>query len=498
MRAIPWVLSVLAVASLGSAMFEAQGLSSVVSQKLIEAVRNGDGKGARAMLAQGADVNSVQPDGATALHWAAYHDDSDTAAILLKSGAEPNVANDFGATPLWLACANGSLELVDQLLASGADPTAALPKGETILMTASRTGVVGVVKRLLSRGAEVNAREDTRGQTALMWAVAQRNYQVVQALIDAGANLHVRSLTQHRLVYTERMNGAIFDQGVLEAQGGFTPLLFAARSGDVESARLLVAAGANVNVTAPNGASALVIAAHSNHEALATFLLEHGALVNTHGAGYAALHAAVLRGNVRLVKTLLTHGADPNMPFTKGTQLRRTSRDWALMSPWIGATPFWLAAQFREPEIMEVLAGAGAIAQLADDGTSPLMAAISGDSRRGRGFLEAVEDPVKEERLALSAAIVAVDFGSPVNGTAKSGNTVLHMAAASQLNSVVEFLVAKGASLDAENDQGHTPLAMAIGREGRRSITILEDNRPADTEPMSQLLLRLGAMPVKR
>ena len=493
MSATRRVLSFLAVAGLVTVAGEAQPSSATAGQDLIDAVRSGDTEAARDLVAQGADVNATQPDGATALHWAAYHDDPDTAARLLRAGANANATNELGATPLWLACTNGSAAMVGHLLENGADPNGALPKGETPLMTAARTGLVEPIELLLAHGADVNARESARGQTALMWAVAQRHHEAAQALIDHGADLHARSDAHPRLIYTKSMNGTIFDEGVIETQGGFTPLLFAARNGDVGSARLLLAAGANVNDTAPNGASALVIAAHSNHAAFAGFLLEHGALPNTHGAGYTALHAAVLRGSLPAVETLLAHGADPNMPFTRGTQVRRTSRDWALMTPWVGATPLWLAAQFREPEIMRALGAASAVTRRADNGTTPLMAATSGDSRRGRGFLEPVEDPVAEERRALDAAKAAVALGSDVHATAPSGNTALHTAAAGQLNSVVEYLVAIGVPVDVENSRGQTPLAMAMMSENRNQIVNLKDNRPSDTEPTSTLLRRLGA-----
>ena len=76
-------------------------------------------------------------------------------------------------------------------------------------------------------------------------------------------------------------------------------MLFAARSGDLESAKLLVAAGADVNGAAPDGNSVLVVAAHSGHGSVAEFLLDKDADPNATGAGYTALHAAVLRGDLR-------------------------------------------------------------------------------------------------------------------------------------------------------------------------------------------------------
>ena len=112
--------------------------------------------------------------------------------------------------------------------------------------------------------------------------------------------------------------------------GGFTPLLFAARQGDLESGRILLAAGATPNDRAANGASALVVAAHSGQGPFAALLLEKGAEPNAADAGYSALHAAVLRGDLALVNALLARGANPNAPVAKGTPSRYYSKDWAL------------------------------------------------------------------------------------------------------------------------------------------------------------------------
>src|SRR5439155_17012621 len=144
-------------------------------------------------------------------------------------------------------------------------------------------------------------------------------------------------------------------------EGGFTPLLIAARSDDAASAALLVAAGANVNEAAPSGTTPLVVAAHSGHGAVAGLLLEKGADPRAAGAGYTALHAAVLRGDVPLVKALLAHGADPNAGLTRGTPVRRYSADFAFSADLIGATPFWLAARYGDVEIMRAVADARAV-----------------------------------------------------------------------------------------------------------------------------------------
>src|SRR5262249_9604229 len=157
---------------------------------------------------------------------------------------------------------------------------------------------------------------------------------------DVEADLRARSRAYPQTVtseVTQRAGREELNYTVL--RGGSTALLFAARSGDADSIRLLVAAGADVNDTLPNGMSALVLASHSGQGQAASVLLEKGADPNAAEIGYNALHAAVLRGDVTLVEDLLRHGAKPNPQITKGTPLRRNSQDFNLPATLIGATP---------------------------------------------------------------------------------------------------------------------------------------------------------------
>ncbi len=480
---------------------------------LIDAARATDAAAVRALVEAGADVDAAQADGATALHWAAYREDFETAALLIGAGADVNRANDLGMTPLLMACANGHAELVEALLAAGADPHAALQSGETPLMAAARAGSRAAVESLLRRGADVNAAERTRGQTPLMWAVANRHPAVVAALLDAGADISARSQVRYR-VYNmggNRSAGSASSGIPLEEVpiGGSTPLLFAARAGDVESARLLLDAGADLHDTAADGNVPLVIAAHSGHASLAAFLLERGADVDAAPLGYTALHAAVLRGELRdrrvrnadpsaglpLVETLLAHGADPNARLTQPTPVRRWSHDFAFMNRWLGATPYWLASKFLEIEMMQTLAAAGADTRMAsDDGTTPLMAAAGLGYSRGGGsaFIKDRRDhssynpvasaeqgsriPEAEERLAREAVVLAIELGGDVSLANAAGDTALHAAASHGMESVIELLVEHGADLHAANERGRTPVDMAVFREGIAGAPLVRES----------------------
>ncbi|MGE3512375.1 MAG: ankyrin repeat domain-containing protein, partial [Vicinamibacterales bacterium] len=384
--------------------------------------------------------------------------------------------------PLWLASVNASPAVVETLLASGANPNAALPSGETPLMTAVRAGDVQVVRLLLANGANPNARERHQGQTALMWAAAGGSPDVARVLVEFGADIRARSAVRRRRVGTELggFNGAAARE---IDKGGYTPLLFAAQQGTVETVALLLAAGADVNEIAPEGTSALVVAAHSGHGAVCALLLERGADVEAAGAGYTALHAAVLRGDVELVKRLVARGANPNRPLEKSTPARRNSADYALEFEMVGATPFWLAARYLEPAIMRVLLAAGADPLFVmKGGITPVIAAVQARRRVEPGL---AADPVGDEQLVLDAVAIAVERGADVNAATGDGTTAMHVAAARGLNRVIEFLAGRGARLDSKNKKGQTPLGLASAGSGRRSA--------AGGDTTADLLRTLGA-----
>ncbi len=425
-------------------------------RSFVDAAKNADSHMLSTLLQQGARVNEAAADGTTALHWASYRDDVESADLLIRAGAKVNATNDLGATPLWTASLNGSAAMVRRLLQAGANPNAALLLGETPVMVASRSGNPVIVEQLLDKGADVNARA-ARGQTALMWAVAQKHPDVVKVLLAHGADVQVRSE-----VWSQMM--AVPPHGVPEynrmiPHGGDTALMFAARVGDLTSAKLLVASGANVNDTDAWGVSATVLAAHSGAGELAEFLLEKGADPNAAAAGFTALHEAVMRRDERVVTALLAHGADPNAPLRTWTPIRRDAKDFSFLPPLVGATPFWLAARFTQPSVMRLLVKHGADprfvhhAEYTVDGrggaayerrkeaTTALMAAVG----MSRGTAWVLPDSRERESLTLDAVKLAVELGVDVNVANTDGRTALDAAEALKYESVVKFLVEKGA-----------------------------------------------------
>src|SRR5262245_29849759 len=256
-------------------------VSAADDVRLVDAVQRRDQPAIRGLLNQRIDVNVAQPDGATALAWAAHWNDLETAELLIRAGANPNRANDLAVTPLMLAALNGSAPMVEKLLAAGANAKVARASGETALILAARAGSAAAVKTLIAHGADVNGKTKT-GDTALMFAAAENHPEVMKVLVEVGAEVNARA--EFKKVDKAKMaapadiekvkerllqkNQAIAvadipkdgDTDPPRPEGGFTPLLHAAMAGNLEGVRLLLASGVNANDPAPDGTTPLIIA----------------------------------------------------------------------------------------------------------------------------------------------------------------------------------------------------------------------------------------------
>jgi ankyrin repeat protein len=449
--------------------------------QLADAVMNRDAALARALVKRG-HVDAKQPDGATALHWAAHWSDREIAALLIDAGADVNAVNDYGVTPLSLAATNANAPMISLLLAHGANANAALPSGETVLMTAAYTGNAAIVEALIRAGAAVNATEHTMGQAALMWALSQKHMSVVKVLIEHGADVHQRS------------------------ESGFTPLLFAAREGDIDAARLLLARGVPVNEMANDKSTALHIAVIRGQVPFAKFLLDEGADPNADGPGFTPLHWAagiwetmfthdyhdsptanlgewnVLGGLPRstkapMIEALLAKGADVNARLERSPPRFGYNLERAAFI--IGATPFFLATLAGDTATMKLLLAHGADSKIGSvGGITPLMMAAG----RGR-----VDDEAKTpESQQLEAVKLMLDLGADINASDSNGDTPLHCAVYAGLDSIVEYLIGHGAALNPTNKAGVTPLKAAT--DGFVSAGML-----ATRSSTAALLRRLGA-----
>jgi ankyrin len=406
-----------------------------------------------ALLFTAAAYGQSQADGSTPLHWAAYRGDAKACEELIRKGANVNAANDLGVTPLWIASQNGDVPIVRALLQAGANPNAALLAGETPVMVAARAGKPEVVELLLAKRANPNAR-GARGQTALMWAVAQKHPDVVKVLLAHGADVQLRSESWSEVMAVPPHGYLGYNRAI--PHGNDTALMFATRAGDLKSAKLLVAAGANVNDADAWGISATVLAAHSGFDDLVEFLLDHKADPNAAAAGFSALHEAIMRRDERMAAALLAHGADPNLPLRTWTPTRRSSHDLHFDPALVGATPFWMAAHFLEPEIMRLLLTHGADPRcvhrsetVVKDGfktKTELTTAVMAAAGMGGGEPWVGAPRAKREALTLEAIKLAAESGVDLNAANTDGRTALDGATALGYESVVSFLRERGAA----------------------------------------------------
>lgn len=451
--------------------FLAVGTAAETSgSRLVEAARNQDSRALRTLLSQKVDVNARSSDSSTALLWVAHWSDVDTADLLLRAGADANAANDFQMTPLSEACTNGNSALVRSLLKAGAHPNTPIATGETPLMTCARTGSADAVRLLVEYGAEVNAKEPKQNQTALMWAAAERHSDVFKALIDAHADLKANT------------------------KQGFTPIHFAARVGNLESLKLLLAAGVDINIlTQADGATnrvtnqlgiaktpgaigytPLLVAVMRGQVDLALYLLDHSADPNIDASGFTPLHWASSnwesfsanpvygfddpmagipdrQAKLRLVKVLLAHGAKVNARMTKP----QPSFAGGYLDA-VGATPLLLAASANDLEMMRILLDAGADPKiLTATNASAIMAAA--------GLNHSIGEDLVTETQATETVNFLLKLGVDPKGETTFGENALFGPAYRGWNKLLAQLIDLGVNVNAVSKAGVTPYLAANG-----------------------------------
>jgi ankyrin repeat protein len=472
----------------------------------------------RTLVAQGVDVNEPGRDGTPALHWIVRVDDLETARFLTREGADVTRADRYGITPLHLASANGNAAMIELLLASGADANASDPTGETVLMAAVRAGAPDAVRALLDRGATLDARDPTFQQTALMIAVRENHSQVVRLLVERGAQVNAQTRTGEppKWVLPNSVPGFGHGVGIVRGglpergsrapiPGGLSPLLYAARDGRLESARILVTAGANVNQADANGITPLIMAITNNHVDVARFLMERGADINASDwYGRTPLWAAVETRNMdvdnatfensvdreplfTLIEALLDRGANPNVRMKEVPPIRRSMLRVTGSLSWVdftGQTPFLTAALSGDLRVMRLLLAHGADPHIPTvAGTTALMAAA--------GVNWVFFQTYDEGPTALLDAVkLCWELGMDVNAVNSMGLTALHGAANRGSDEIIRFLVEKGARLDVKDNEGRTPLTWA---EGVFLATHPARPKPSSIELIKQLTAKTAA-----
>ena len=416
-RTLTTGLSICAVLALGLSQLTHAAPAGAAA--FVEAAMNGNREAVRALLKDGADVNTTQADGMTALHWAAQKGDVELAKILLYASANLKATTRIGGyTPLLIASKNGDAPMIDVLTQAGADANAATMNGATPLMLAAAAGRPAAVTSLIERGALVNAKESVKGETALTFAAAFGRADVIRVLTAHGADVKMTTNAvdlagfakeeQERFAAERAQQGGGGQGGrgnapggrggapqgpqiagvnrqynyteLVAFWGGLAPMHLAARQGEIESVKALMEAGAEVNqLGAGDPVTPLLIATMNGHFDLAKYLLDKGAnpnLTQSNGAAplYAALNvqwaAKALYPQPRayeqqrtsyldLMQVLLEKGADPNARLTKKVWYSQYDFDQSGVDE-TGSTPFWRAAYASDVDAMTLMLKYGA------------------------------------------------------------------------------------------------------------------------------------------
>jgi uncharacterized protein len=508
------ILAVLALSAFAAASTSAAASASAkattdspkrgesADRRIVEAVKSGDQAEVTTLLRQRVNVNTPEPDGTTALHWAVRDDDLALTDKLIRAGADVKAGNRYGVTAVYLAAVNGNAAMIERLLKAGVDANVAGPEGETALMTAARTGKVEAADVLLAHGAVVDAREGWHGQTALMWAAAERHPAMMRDLIAHGADVNARS----NLEKWERQTTSEPREKWLP-QGSMTPLLFASREGCVECVTILVEAKADLNAADPDGINPTISALINGHYDVAGRLIDAGADVDlADKTGRTPLYAAVddhtmpysnrpspkesdeELTSLDIVKRLLARGAEVNARLKTGQPYRTKvdrGNDTMLTT---GTTALLRAAKAGDVVVVRLLLENGADANLTTrTGINPVMAAAGLGSKEedGTGRLKTEAETIETITLLLQA-------GADVNAVDSNGRTALHGAAQKGYDRVVGFLAGRGARLDTKDRRGLTPLDAAMGLAGNGGF----DGSRADIHESTAALLRqLAAAP---
>jgi ankyrin repeat protein len=519
-------------------------------EALFTAVRNEDRAAVTALLRQKTDVNAREEDGATALAWAVLRCNREIASLLLKAGANPNLTNEQGIGPLYIAITNVSAEIVKLLLANRADANLAREDGETPLMTAARLGQIEILRLLLEGGAEVNTREKKFDQTALMWATGHP--EAVRLLLERGADAHAISKTWDitATIYTPTTS-TIGKTGIpwnndgtyTSKQGGQNALLFAVQKHDLESARMLIDAGVDVNSAAADGTTPLLAALYKWDPlgkefvggkgapapagssarfgadlAMARLLLDRGARVDVaDSAGYTPLHGAALA-----VAAVTTLGRDRSA-YGNGRATRSRNASQSALSPEAearlnealamvqrlldaGADPnrqtiYPTSGPVGDVRINPAPPGSSAfhiaansdclplVRKLADKGANPNLLRKDGHTPFSVAVLS-TDVSIVREMVARGASLTARysptdHFADPVKPISlpRRDQTIMHIAAGAGAPDVIEYLFSAGVPLDAKNAEGETPLDLADHQERYREARAREaaEDRPDRT-----------------
>jgi len=381
-----------------------------------DAAQAGDAEQVRALLRNGADANAAQPDGLTALHWAAMNDSEEIVEVLLYAGATVRPLTRVGGyTPLHLAARSGHADIVKALLAAGADPDEFTTTGVTAMHFAAQANAGGAVRALVERGGDLNVPDKFQGRTPLIFASSRNATDAVAALIASGADVSavtdLKDYTQRAEADNDdrarraRVRAAESGEEVVDSRGRGGPPGAQAQSGqsppdstatpdpdepdpddpypdepvpadtpdpDEPDANAddekpteppIRALSSNEQIGVQGGFTALHYAAREGHIATAQLLLGSGADVDQLSGGdqSSPLLVAVINGNYDLATIFLEHGADPNLVSDDGAGplFATLNIEWSLRT-WYPQPQMFRSQKTSYLDLMKALLEAGA------------------------------------------------------------------------------------------------------------------------------------------
>lgn len=498
-------------------------------RQLLTAAKNNDATNVVRLLASGASANGQDSDGSTALHYAAMNGNAPMVDALLKAGADAKAASRYKVTPMSLAASNGDVAIIERLLKAGVDANATSGEGQTALMSAALSGNAAAVKLLLANGANVNAVEPFKGQTPLMWAAAEGTTAAAEMLVEFGADIKAKSKSGFTPLLFAILNNRVETAKVLLAHGasledktpdGSTVLSMAIINAYYDMAAMLLDAGADPNVSDNNGSPLHSLMwmrrPGSSWEAAAT------------GTDPIAVPRSESKvSSLELAEMMLKKGADPNSKIA-WQEMRMSKSLGTTRNPpninlgrhhlsFVGSTPFYNAARNGDPAMMRLLVKYGADPNIATPvGVTPLMVAACLDHYEGETPGPTTGVPESDR---LEAVKLAIELGNDVNakthfgdypmiGSAEftiltypenmddllglgvgdprwDGMSPIHGAVLCNQPTILQYLIDKGADVNAKNRLGWTPLMITHG--------IFMANSKKEFPGARQQLLKAGA-----
>ncbi len=451
-----------------------------VTEALHRAASEGDVERIRSLLAAGAKVNEQGRDGQTALHLAVKGGHKGVVELLIAKGADVNAKDQYETTPLHLAASAGHKEIVQLLLSGGADVNAL--QGEirwTPLHSACVFGHTEVAELLIQNGARIDARAydaaTKRDYTPLNCALANEHYQTARALVAHGADVTFTAQGDRPLLYYALLGN---DKDLVETminKGSRAPALhLAAFRGELAKVQSLCAAGTAVDARDEAKWTPLDWAVSGGQRDIAEFLLGKGADVSAKGLfDETPLHIAAhaVAGSRESVELLLSHGASVNAVTSRGN------------------SPLHYAARRSVPIVEALLAQGAKIDARNRDGKTPLYLSVEKGDKETSEFLLAkgadinagenynrtpLHEACRTGRKDLAELLLAK--GADIGARDKFGWTPLHRACAAGQKDVVELLLAKGADVNAGADRSQTPLSLAENAGYRQIVDLLRQH----------------------